>query len=85
MSEEYASWQQMINEILEVGEEIIACTQSEQEMNRQFDCSYGLEKGKPFTAWSETNVFFPVCYDGSEWVAKVPRHPNGEHTNHVGG
>lgn len=30
-------------------------------------------------------VYFPLCYDGSEWVGSVSRNPNGVSTMHLGG
>jgi hypothetical protein len=66
-------------------EKIIACTLTEEELGREFDNGYGGEEGMPFTAWSETRVFFPICYDGSEWVGSAPRNPCNEATPHQGG
>ena len=39
----------------------------------------------PFTAWTETRVFFPIVYDGSEWCGSAPRHPCNEAMEHQGG
>lgn len=50
-----------------------------------FDASWGSTHGDPFTIWTEDRVYFPGNYDGSEWVASVPRHPCNEYTDHVGG
>lgn len=83
-----ASWDVMLAEAMaEVGDmtTIIACTRTSDEMLVQFDAGYGTENGVPFTAWSEKRVYFPACYDGSEWVASVPRNPCDEHTYHIGG
>ena len=66
-------------------DEIISCTLSDSELNVEFDCDYGHGEGKPFTAWSENYVYFPVVYDGAEWVERVPRNPCNEATEHVGG
>ena len=38
-----------------------------------------------FTVWTANFVYFPALYDGHEWVAYVPRNPNGEATTHIGG
>lgn len=54
-------------------------------LDHQFHDGYGGEEGLPFTLWTKERVYFPVVYDGSEWVASVPRNPNGEATEHVGG
>lgn len=39
----------------------------------------------PFTLWTKNRVYFPAVYDGDEWVHSVPRHPNNEATEPVGG
>lgn len=55
------------------------------DWDRLFDDGYGCEEGEPFTLWTKSRVYFPACYDGAEWVASVPRDPNDEVTEHVGG
>lgn len=60
-------------------------TISNKELNVEFDASYGQEEGMPFTVWTKDRVYFPACYDGSEWCASVSRNPNGETTGHIGG
>ena len=35
--------------------------------------------------WTAARVYFPACYDGSEWCESVPRNPCDEATTHVGG
>jgi len=64
---------------------IIFCTLSDEEMKEVFDSGYGGTQGKPFTAWTENRVYFPVMYDGSEWVGSAPRNPCEERTHHQGG
>lgn len=54
-------------------------------LDRKFDPGWGGTEGNAFTAWTEKRVYFPACYDGSEWVASVPRHPCDEATEHIGG
>lgn len=61
------------------------CTLTPAELDERFDPSCGVINGKPFTAWTEKSVYFPICYDGSEWVGSVSRHPDGKPTNHQGG
>lgn len=50
-----------------------------------FDDGFGAENGDHFTVWTKDRVYFPACYDGAEWCASVPRHPDGTATKHVGG
>ena len=78
-----ANWGKLILE--EATEEIVFCTLTDEELQEEFHDGYGGHEGKPFTAWSENYVYFPVVYDGSEWVGKAPRNPCNEATNHIGG
>lgn len=79
------TWRNELNLTLVKGESIIACTISDEELDREFDDSYGGTEGSPFTAWSENWVYFPICYDGSEWVGLAPRNPGGRSMGHQGG
>ena len=51
----------------------------------EFERGYGVTSGVPFTLWTHHRVYFPVCYDGLEWVESVPRYPCSARTYHVGG
>jgi len=66
-------------------ENVDECTLSEEELDREFDPDYGGTEGEPFTVWTKDYIYFPVCYDGSEWATSISRHPNGKATGHVGG
>lgn len=68
------NWKELIREASD-GDEIIACTLTEEELLQPFNAGYGIPNGKPFTAWSDTYVYFPTEYDGTEWVSRVPRNP----------
>lgn len=50
-----------------------------------FYAGYGRENGKPVLAWTEDRVYFPVAYDGSEWMGSAPRNPQSKGQEHVGG
>jgi len=78
------SWKELIEEAL-IGDTLIYCTLSEDELNVKFNDSFGGEEGAPFTAWSEEYVYFPICYDRSEWVGRAPRNPCDIRLNHQGG
>ena len=84
-----STWKALITEELQLqGEswdDIVSITLTEDELNKEFDDSFGIAEGKPFTAWTARRVYFPVCYDGSEWVESVSRDPDGQPTNHCGG
>lgn len=60
-------------------------TLTEEGLNKEFNCGFGGSEGEPFTAWGEKYVYFPVVYDGAEWVGSAPRNPCKEKCSHVGG
>lgn len=69
----------------ETWDDLISITLSEQELETTFDNGFGGTNGIPFTAWTTKRVYFPVCYDGAEWVGSVSRNPDGKATDHIGG
>ncbi len=83
------TWKKLIEEVMEARGETLAdledCTLSEDEMNAEFNNGYGGTEGTPFTAWTKNTVYFPVQYDGSEWVGFVARNPDGIPSDHQGG
>lgn len=85
----FRSWREMLLvEMREHGEcfdDIISNTLSDEQMDFRFHCGYGGTRGGPFTAWTTNRVYFPVQYDGSEWVGSVARNPDGMPTGHMGG
>lgn len=87
--DDVTTWRESIAEALEWANEgwadVVANTLTDAEMDVEFDCGFGEEEGKPFTLWTHSRVYFPACYDGKEWVASVPRHPNGVSQGHIGG
>ena len=60
-------------------------TLSDENLHCEFNSGFGGSEGHPFTAWGEKYVYFPVVYDGAEWVGSAPRNPCDEATEHVGG
>ena len=79
-----ATWRELIKDTLD-GDSLIECTLTDEELDVEFDDSYGIYEGKPFTAWSKEYVYFPVGYDGSESVGRAPRNPRNEICEHFGG
>jgi hypothetical protein len=83
-----SNWKGMLKQAFEDNKEDFSkmiCTLTEEEQKVEFYSGYGGSEGKPFTAWGEKYVYFPVVYDGSEWVGSAPRDPCDEETEHVGG
>ena len=84
-----SSWKRLLimamQERGETIEDIESNTMTDEEMNKEFNAGYvGLE-GIPFTVWTARTVYFPIGYDGSEWVGSVSRNPDGKPTEHQGG
>ena len=84
-----STWRQLIGDCLKASKEswsdVVSNTLSEKDLDVKFDSGYGGSEGKNFTMWTAKRVYFPVVYDGAEWVASVSRDPDGEPTGHVGG
>ena len=74
MSEYNEKWDDVVSYVPEDG----------KWLDYLFDDTYGFIEGKPFTLWSKGRVYFPMVFDGSEWVASVSRNPDGVITKHLG-
>lgn len=89
MSKKSTTWRdELRSEMAEQGEsfdDVEACTLSPEQLDAEFDDGFGGTQGEPFTVWTRNRVYFPVCYDGAEWVGSVARNPDGKPTQHVGG
>ena len=48
-----------------------------------FDNDSNVIEGVPFTVWTKNRVYFPLSFDGSEWVGSVSKIPNGIATAHL--
>jgi hypothetical protein len=64
---------------------LLAVAPDESVLDVEFESGFGTSEGPAFTAWTATRVYFPVVYDGSEWVGSAPRNPCDEACEHVGG
>lgn len=82
-----ANWHDMLKEaFMSTGDDFEKriCTLTKEEELLEFDDDYGRTNGKRFTAWGENWVYFPVGYDGMEWVDYAPRNPSDYSMLHVG-
>ena len=79
-----ATWRELIKELAKE-DLIIKNTLSETELDVEFHDGHVGTESKAFTAWREKYVYFPVCYDGAEWVGRARRNPCDEATKHMGG
>ena len=69
----------------ETWEDTADSTLTDEQLDKEFDSGYGGAEGDPFTVWTATRVYFPICYDGVEWCGWVSRNPDGRATAHQGG
>jgi hypothetical protein len=60
-------------------------TLTDEELIAEFYDGFGGTEGVPFTAWGEKFVYFPIRYDGAEWVGSAPRNPCEIKCEHQGG
>lgn len=64
---------------------VVALAPDEATFDVEFDPNYGGTEGRSVLAWTATRVYFPVCYDGAEWLGSAPRNPVAEGQPHEGG
>lgn len=64
---------------------LVAVAPENIDLDREFDSGYGSSAGEPILIWTEERVYFPVVYDGAEWLASAPRNPTDSGQEHVGG
>ena|SRR3990172_3728886 len=80
------SWKDMLNSALkrngESWSDVVFNTMAEEEMAKKFYTGFGIVEGCPFTVWTKNSVYFPLQYEGSEWVGRVSRNPDGNPTIH---
>lgn len=87
IEQETTCWYDLLSEACQKTKEDVdslVTTLSDEELHRSFFCGYGTIEGAPFTAWGSMFVYFPVVYDGSEWVGYAPRNPCEKATAHWG-
>ena len=84
-----SNWKKLIQDEMEqqgeTFEDVVECTLTDEELVVEFYDGFGGSEGKPFTLWTTNRVYFPVVYDGAEWVGSVSRNPDGKPTYHLGG
>jgi hypothetical protein len=83
-----ATWYEMLKDEMKLrGDDFESriCTLDEADLKVAFNVGYGHLNGRPFTAWGENWVYFPLSYDGSESVGSAPRNPCDIAMPHQGG
>jgi hypothetical protein len=64
---------------------IVAVAPDDAVLDVQFDGGYGSSEGPAVLVWTEERVYFPVVYDGAEYLGSAPRDPQPDGQRHVGG
>lgn len=64
---------------------IVHIAPDESVMDVRFYAGYGGAYGPAILVWTEERVYFPVQYDGAEWLGSAPRNPTNEGQDHEGG
>lgn len=68
----------------ETWDQVVAKTITDKELDQKFDDHSAEVEGIAFTVWTVNFVYFPACYQGTEWCDSVPRNPCDEGKFHVG-
>jgi hypothetical protein len=82
------TWRAHLDDAMHCGGDagpVEAYAPNEEAFDVQFDDDFGGADGPHVLAWTATHVYFPVQYDGSEWIGSAPRHPQAQGQPHVGG
>jgi len=85
MKSDVTTWRE---ELVSAGvslDDIVAVAPDESVLDVEFDAGWGGTHGPCVLIWTEDLVYFPVVYDGSEWLDSAPRNPTTEPQTHVGG
>jgi hypothetical protein len=88
MDEDVTTWREALTHAMTGAEDpgpVVALAPDEATFDIKFDAGYGGTNGRQVLAWTATRVYFPVCYDGSEWLGSAPRNPVTEGQYHEGG
>lgn len=87
---DWHSWRELIGFAMRTHDDSwanveVVALEEDDSLDTKFDHGWGGLNGCAFTVWTQTRVYFPVSYDGSEWVESASRNPDGVAMNHVGG
>lgn len=88
MDKKTDSWREMLADEMKQHDDkgpVVAYAPDETAFDILFNSDYGHDEGPPVLAWTETRVYFPVVYDGAEWMGSAPRNPTDNGQAHVGG
>lgn len=66
-------WDDDQNKYIEPGTEIVG--PDHPEMIREFYPGHGSVEGPSILAYDSDGVYVSICYDGAEWITRVPRNP----------
>lgn len=75
-----ATWRDKLSkQFEEVGdswENVVHIAPHASVLDEEFYDGYGGAEGPSFTVWTSTYVYFPLEYDGYEYVGHAPRFPS---------
>lgn len=83
---EKSTWMEFLVDAMQAVKDsgpIIAYAPNLESFQVQFDPGYGDLEGPPILAWTKDRVYFPVAYDGAEWIDSAPRNPTESGQCHV--
>lgn len=86
--DELMTWRDALaEERKESGDEtpVVHVAPAEAALDIKFYGGYGGAHGPAVLIWTEKRVYFPVQYDGAEWLGSAPRNPVDDGQDHVGG
>lgn len=64
---------------------VVAVAPGDSTLDIPFNGGYGTSQGPDVLVWTETHVYFPVVFDGKEWLGSAPRNPTPRGQEHLGG
>lgn len=82
------TWRKLLDEARSDAKDsspVVSVAPAEEVLDVEFDPGYGLSKGENVLVWTKKRVYFPVVYDGAEWLGPAPRNPTKSGQEHVGG
>jgi hypothetical protein len=88
MSNNMTTWRAELVQARALGEdasEVVEVSPNDEVLDIAFDPGYGWSQGPEVLIWTVERVYFPVVYDGAEWLRSAPRNPPADPQGHVGG
>jgi hypothetical protein len=82
------TWQALLDDARKDAKDespVVSVAPNPDALEVRFDDGYGSPMGGHVLIWTEERVYFPVVYDGAEWLGSAPRNPaTQDGQDHVG-